>query len=289
MKKHSILYTADLHGNEGQYKKLIDFAIKNSVDSVIIGGDITPKTPILVETQRDFIRKILPKLILPLKQQLPKANLFLMMGNDDCKTNLPLLEENDPLLYKVIQDRRLKLSEDFDIVGYPYVPITPFRLKDWEKFDLSLINQKIKGGYELQKKDSIFRGIKTANGIFSKFEFNSKIESKDSIQKDLAKKIFTLHPMKTIYVIHAPPRDTNLDQLSNGHIGSFAVRDFIEQYQPYVTLHGHIHETVDISGKFYDKIGKTLCLSPGNHDKEETLSVILLNLYDLKTIKRLKI
>lgn len=38
-----IIYTSDIHGNEEQYKKLIEFAIESSASAVIIGGDLAPK------------------------------------------------------------------------------------------------------------------------------------------------------------------------------------------------------------------------------------------------------
>ena len=41
--QHKILYTSDIHGNEVQYSKLIQYAIKISADTIIIGGDIAPK------------------------------------------------------------------------------------------------------------------------------------------------------------------------------------------------------------------------------------------------------
>lgn len=43
MKQHLVAYTSDVHGNSVQYNKLIDYCIKNNMDSLIIGGDITPK------------------------------------------------------------------------------------------------------------------------------------------------------------------------------------------------------------------------------------------------------
>ena len=47
----------------------------------------------------------------------------------------------------------------------------------------------------------------------------------------------------TIFVPHAPPYGTKVDILHSGiHVGSTAVRDFIEQEQPTVAVCGHIHE-----------------------------------------------
>ncbi len=55
-----------------------------------------------------------------------------------------------------------------------------------------------------------------------------------------------------IFVPHAPPRNTKLDRITLGaHVGSTAVRTFIEEHQPDVVVCGHIHEArgTDIIGK----------------------------------------
>jgi Icc-related predicted phosphoesterase len=52
------------------------------------------------------------------------------------------------------------------------------------------------------------------------------------------------------------------------HVGSIAIRRFIEVRQPLVTLHGHIHESVRLTGSFSEKIGATTMLG-GAHDSAE--------------------
>jgi Icc-related predicted phosphoesterase len=42
------------------------------------------------------------------------------------------------------------------------------------------------------------------------------------------------------------------------HVGSHAVRAFIEKYQPLACITGHIHEGIGI-----DKIGRTQIINPG--------------------------
>jgi len=42
-------------------------------------------------------------------------------------------------------------------------------------------------------------------------------------------------------------------------VGSTAVRQAIEEYQPLVSLHGHIHESPAAN-----RIGRTLCINPGS-------------------------
>lgn len=62
-----------------------------------------------------------------------------------------------------------------------------------------------------------------------------------------------------ILVSHAPPVKTQTDRLVNGsHVGSTAVRTFIEQHQPLLCMTGHIHES-----RGEDYIGRTLVLNPG--------------------------
>ena len=62
-----------------------------------------------------------------------------------------------------------------------------------------------------------------------------------------------------IFIPHAPPFDTKLDKIFAGaHVGSTAVRAFIDHYQPDVVVCGHIHEA---RGK--DSIGKTQIVNCG--------------------------
>ncbi len=90
-------------------------------------------------------------------------------------------------------------------------------------------------------------------------------KTEDEIAKDLRHLSRNLNPKKTIYVFHAPPFGTKLDMLHNKeHKGSQAIRNFIEENQPFLCLHGHIHESPEVSGVIKQRIGKTLCVNPGN-------------------------
>jgi Icc-related predicted phosphoesterase len=286
-----ILYTSDIHGNEVQYRKLVDYTVETSPDFVIIGGDIAPKNfpGNYVKGQRRFLEKQLPKLLKPLKDS--DIRLFLMMGNDDCSSNLPSLEQYDSELYHIIHGKRIELADGFYLVGYSFVPITPFGIKDWEKYDLSDIPRSLEVEYQQRKYNNYkYDGFKSSRTGFKPFLFTAEMESEDSIQRDLETSLFLGHPDKTIYVIHTPPDQTNLDMTSAGeHVGSFAVRQFIEKSQPYLTLHGHIHESVSISGTFKHKIGNTMCLASGNHNIGENLAVLVFDLEKLGEVERVVI
>ena len=62
-----------------------------------------------------------------------------------------------------------------------------------------------------------------------------------------------------IFVPHAPPHNTTVDRIRSGqHVGSTAVRKFVEQFQPHVVVCGHIHEARGV-----DTIGSTTVVNCG--------------------------
>jgi Icc-related predicted phosphoesterase len=69
---------------------------------------------------------------------------------------------------------------------------------------------------------------------------------------------------RSIYVVHMPPSDLGLDHCSDGQqVGSKAIYDFLLEHQPALSLHGHIHESPEISGRWHARLGDTLCIQPG--------------------------
>ncbi len=64
---------------------------------------------------------------------------------------------------------------------------------------------------------------------------------------------------RAVLVCHQPPYNTVADLAHGGlHVGSQAVRRFIEQSQPLICFTGHIHE-----GRGTDRIANTFVVNPG--------------------------
>jgi len=62
-----------------------------------------------------------------------------------------------------------------------------------------------------------------------------------------------------IAIMHNPPKDTECDKIGNGiHVGSPALRAFIDDYKPLVVITGHIHESAAVC-----KVGATTVINPG--------------------------
>lgn len=104
----------------------------------------------------------------------------------------------------------------------------------------------------------------------------------ERIKKDLESLAKKSDPRKTIYVMHAPPLKTSLDVIfSRSHVGSKAIKDFIKEKQPYLTLHGHIHESYQMTGKWMQRIKKTVSLNPGNRN------IVVFDIDNLKDMELL--
>ena len=62
-----------------------------------------------------------------------------------------------------------------------------------------------------------------------------------------------------ILVSHCPPKNTKVDQVSSGeHVGSTAVRRFVENMKPTLVVSGHVHESQGT-----DTIGSTTIVNTG--------------------------
>ena len=56
-------------------------------------------------------------------------------------------------------------------------------------------------------------------------------------------------------------------------VGSKSVRQVMEEYQPLLGLHGHIHESAGL-----ERIGRTLCVNPGSSYTQGMLSAFVIDL-----------
>jgi Icc-related predicted phosphoesterase len=65
--------------------------------------------------------------------------------------------------------------------------------------------------------------------------------------------------MPLVLVSHSPPKNTRLDMVWSGeHVGSIAVRNFIEKFKPALVISGHVHEARGI-----DSVGETTLVNTG--------------------------
>ena len=266
-------FTSDLHGHKSRYEKLFNLIIQEPPQIVFLTGDLLSR----LSPQSFLLEYIVPNLKRMrniLSERYPQ--IYLILGNNDERIYEEIIENiSKETLWNYIHLKKIK-SGNYNIYGYNYSPPTPFLLKDWEKYDTN---------YEIKK------------GCISPEMGKRTVEISDeeklsTIQNDLEKLANNENHSNSIFLFHAPPYKTNLDKIgssieSDSHVGSIAIRKFIEQKQPYLTLHGHIHESTRITGKWKDKIGRTICFN-GAHDGEE-LSIIKFHIDNLENAERILI
>jgi uncharacterized protein len=121
--------------------------------------------------------------------------------------------------------------------------------------------------------------------------------SEDQIREHLKSMTDRLeHPETAIFNIHVPPHNSRLDtapllgqdlkvktaagQQMTAPVGSVAVREAIEDVQPLLALHGHIHES---GGSV--TIGRTTAINVGSEYGEGILRGVLLTVGDGKLLR----
>jgi Icc-related predicted phosphoesterase len=84
--------------------------------------------------------------------------------------------------------------------------------------------------------------------------------SEEEIESALLGAAEGIEPGKPVIIVsHQPPRGVKGDRLRSGsHVGSTALRAFIEEVKPLICFTGHIHE-----GRGIDSIGPTRIVNPG--------------------------
>jgi Icc-related predicted phosphoesterase len=248
------LFASDLHGRTERYEKLFRLIEDEAPSAVALGGDLLPISPLAEGFIAEYLRRRLHELSSRLKESYPR--LLLILGNDDLRSEeAEVLAGEREGLWAYLHNRRLELLGRI-FFGYACIPPSPFLLKDWERYDVS---RHVDVG--CLSPEEGWRSVPADREV-----------SSATIQHDLEQLAGSENLEGSLFLFHAPPYRTSLDQAAlhrrrvdhapvDPHIGSIAVRRFIERRQPLVTLHGHVHESSRLSGSWRDRLGRTHCYS----------------------------
>jgi Icc-related predicted phosphoesterase len=263
-------FATDLHGHTERYERLFALIEAERPAAVFLGGDLLPRISYYASRQErgksdfvgDYVGPALGRVRVKLGDRYPAV--FLILGNDDPKSEEPsFLNAAEDGIWQYIHGRRVTFA-GFRLYGYACVPPTPFLLKDWERYDISR--------YVDPGSVSPEEGRRSVTADPSEVKWGT-------IAQDLATLVNDDPMERAILLIHTPPYNTPLDRAAldgnkhehvplDVHIGSLAVKGFIEQRQPLLTLHGHVHESTRLTGKWKTKIGRTVCIN-ASHDGPE--------------------
>jgi Icc-related predicted phosphoesterase len=258
-------FASDLHGRLERYLALFQAIERERPEGVFLGGDLLPPLHGSSGSQGDFVTGFLTPGFERLRQALGPAfpSVFLILGNDDCRATEELVAAPPAGLWQYAHLRRLHLGPHA-VYGYACVPPTPFRLKDWERYDVSRY---------------LDPGCISPEEGWRSVPVPPEETRWATMAQDLEHLAGDDDVSNAVLLLHAPPYRSALDRAGldgrsvdhaplDVHVGSIAVRRFIEARQPLLALHGHVHESARITGSWQDRIGRTLCLSAA-HDGPE--------------------
>jgi len=256
-----VLYTSDLHGEISLYQDLLALANSSSAEIIALGGDLLPSFPPskryedMIPNQRIFIDGFLLTFLKKILVTTSVRQIFLIPGNWD--VGYPYLFRE--LIEGIIDlsQKNYRLKNGYELIGYPFVPPTPFRPKDYEKMD------DPEAPWPPQKNPSYIR-VSEQTDRFLSIDPHGYLRERGTIWEDLNRLTKPINYKKAIYIMHSPPFGTKLDLIQGGKsAGSRSIKTFIEGNQPLLTLHGHIHESPEVSGTYIHRIGETLSVNPG--------------------------
>jgi Icc-related predicted phosphoesterase len=249
-------FLTDLHGREDRYHKLETLIVEQLPDYVLLGGDLLPHASHAL-VGFSFIRQVMFPVFEQLRTRLKDRYpvVLTILGNDDPRSEeIQMREGENKGLWHYIHHKSFQAGE-YTVYGYSFIPPTPFRLKDWEKYDVSRF---------------------TDPGCIGPTEGKRTIEPDydpevDTIEHDLDVWLGAADLSKAVLLFHAPPYNTSLDRAAldgmsidhvplDVHVGSIALERFIRTKQPYLSLHGHVHESTRITGKWMERLGKTIAI-----------------------------
>lgn len=275
------LLTSDLHGDPGKWSALFSELRRDPPGIVLLAGDLLPAPGrdlnALGMAAPDFINGYLVPAFAALRRDLGERypRVLLIPGNDDPRFDEATLiaAAGSSHLWTYLHDHRVSIG-DYTFYGYACIPPSPFLNKDWERYDVS---RYVDPGCVSPEEGRLTVPRSARDRRYG------------TIAGDLQRLSGTDDLSRAVFLFHAPPYDTILDTADlagktvdhvplDPHIGSVAIRRFIEARSPWCTLHGHVHESFRLTGRYSQRIGETWCISAAAEGTE--LAIVRFDLAD---------
>ena len=304
-----ILFATDMHGSEGTWRKFLNASVMLKVNVAICGGDLTGKmiVPVVEGKTKKYTYYLMGKTHTTDEAGLEKA--FKDIRGIGYYPHLTNEQE-----YKEMTENPQKVDQVFhDVMTSTlsrWLDLIPEKVPSETKVvvcpgndDRTLVDEMIDQHKNVINGEGKVVQIDESHEMISCGWVNpspwktAREEEEDKLEQRLEKYISHLKNVKSaIFNFHAPPYQTKLDDaplldkdlnpiIQGGSVvmvpvGSKAVKKMIEKYQPFLGLHGHIHEA---AGSM--KIGKTYCVNPGSEYAEGIVRAFLIEFKGDKLVR----
>jgi len=284
-----LFYAGDVHGSRVCWKKFVNAAAHYPADVLVMGGDLTGKAlvPIVREGDGSYMARVIGE------QRIARSAEELDQMQQAISTNgmYPLIVDREEA--QRLAEDSARREEVFETALLDelrlWVELADERLAGTDTCayvipgndDPWAIDEVLAGGQSVVPCDEKVVGV-GPHELLS-FGYSNRTPWKTPRELDEEEIYARLKPLaerleapeRAIFNIHVPPWESSLDTayevdeelryVTKGGrphevpTGSLAVRQIIEETQPVLSLHGHIHESKGVT-----KIGRTVAINPGS-------------------------
>jgi len=305
-----IFFATDVHGSEVCWRKFLNSGKHYQADVIILGGDMTGKAlvPIINDGGGNWHATLLEnreslsgeEQVAAFEQAVKRRGYYPFRIDPD---ELRELAEDEPRWHALFEEHMLATVRDWMELADEKLGGTGIRCfvcpgnDDQLEVDAVIAEAKTVELGEGRVVD--VDGYQMASSGWANrtpwdtYREEDEPQLAERIQKMVSQ--VTAPPERTIFSLHCPPYGTGLDDAPEltaemdlkdaGHavkpVGSTAVRDAIERFQPALSLHGHIHEC-----RATKRLGRTLCVNPGSSYEQGQLFGAVIDVEGGKQVKK---
>ncbi len=288
-----IFFATDLHGSEVCFRKFCAAADFYKCDALILGGDLTGKLLVPIVVRGDRLEYELGGVaevrdadeLSAVTKRIRNMGYYPILCDEDEHGRL---QNGDVYERRLLEESLARLHEWVEyaqgVLGSKDVPVLVAPGND-DAFEVDEVFDASSVFVMAEQRVVALDGLEVAStGWSNPTPWKTPREcSEEELRERLKTLVASVRDAsRTILNVHVPPYGTTLDVcpeldddfkvvtvLGNPvltHAGSQAVRDVIEEVQPLVSLHGHIHESRNVA-----MLGRTPALNPGSEYSEGVL------------------
>jgi len=305
-----IFFATDIHGSETCWRKFLNSGKHYGVDAIVLGGDMTGKAlvPVISDGGDRWHATLLENRteLVGDEQVAQFEEAVIRRGYYPFRTTpeeVRALHENEARWHGLFQEKMLETVEKWMRLADERLAGTGIRCfccpGNDDQFEVDEIIERAEHVECGEGRVVEIDGFQMAStGWANRTPWHTyREEDEPDLKRRLEEVVaqVTAPPEKTIFSFHCPPHGTGLDDApeltedmrlkdagrSTKPCGSTAVREVIQERQPALSLHGHIHEARGTT-----RLGSTLCVNPGSSYEQGQLLGAVVELDGKKKVKR---
>ena len=295
-----VFFATDIHGSETCWRKFLNCAPHYKADVVILGGDMTGKALVpvvhdsgeswhgtLQEQRRDLAGE---EEVSAFEQDVMRRGYYPFRTTPD---ELSELERDEQRLDGLFHELMLGTVERWMAMADERLAAKGIKAfvcpGNDDQFEVDEILDAARGVELAEGRVVEINGFQMASSGWANITpwHTYREEPEDMLYERMMRAIsgISVAPEQVILNLHCPPFGSGIDEAPGvnedltpkhgGHapepVGSTAVRRVIEEVEPALSLHGHIHEA-----RGHTRIGKTLSINPGSsYEQGELLGALI--------------